>query len=75
MFEPYQTLWEMEWLCPEIVRAAEIALTAKKWSRWSHKNQLHLLQLRLHPFYKEPEPTQTGPKKSLTFEFDVGSAC
>ena len=45
----------MEWLCLEIVRAAEIALTTKKWGKWSHKNQLRLLQLRLRPSCREAE--------------------
>ena len=41
------------------MRAAETALPARMWSRWSHKNQLNLLQLRLHPLLQEP-PFSTG---------------
>jgi len=48
---PYYIMWD----------SGTVTLPARRWSRWSHKTQLHQLQLRLHPFCEELEPSQTGP--------------
>ena len=60
---------EVEWLRPVDSRATKSTLPARRWSKLSHKNQLHLLQLRLRHFL------QSTPKRSLIISRSLLKSC